>query len=273
VEPKLLPGDFFGRILRRRSVAGLTVTETQYPPRLKLPPHRHAGAYFCLVLQGSYTETSATRSQACGPATLLFHPPYTAHADELHQTTVRCCNVELDDGWLARVRAHAELPGHSVAIPGGPASQLALRLYREVRAPDALSALTIEGLALELLAESFRPPSNGEPREVPPWLARARAMLHDRFRDPVGLGALAEAVGVHPVHLAREFRRRFRCTVGDYVRRLRIDLARRRLAASDAPLAEVKAAAGFFDQSHFTRTFKRLTGMTPGQHRALFRSG
>jgi AraC family transcriptional regulator len=271
VEPRLLSGNFYGRILRKQSVAGLTVTETHYPPRLRLPPHRHEKAYFCLVLQGSYTENNGARSQACEPATLLFHPPQTAHADQLHRAPVRCCNVEMDDCWLARIRGYAELPACSVAFRGGAASQLALRLYHEVRAPDALSALTVEGLGLELLAEAFRRQPGTQPGLVPPWLARARALLHDRFRDRFSLSAIAKDVGVHPVHLAREFRRTFRCTVGEYLRRLRIEHARRRLATADAPLAEVAAEAGFFDQSHFTRTFKRQTGMTPAQARAVFR--
>ncbi len=271
MEPRLPSGNFYGRILRARSVAGLTLTETHYPARIKLPRHRHARAFFCLVLQGSYTEHYGARTQACDPTTLLFHPPQTAHADEMHRDEVRCLNVEMDESWLARAHAHAAEPGDVVAFPGGPVSHLALRIYRELRAPDSLSALTVEGLGLELLAESFRRHPPAEARGAPPWLAQVRNLLHDQFRAPVHLGAGAQAVGIHPVHLAREFRRRFGCTVGEYVRRLRIDYARRQLAASDVPLAEVAAVAGFFDQSHFTRTFKRLTGMTPAQLRSLFR--
>ena len=68
--------------------------------------------------------------------------------------------------------------------------------------------------------------------------------------------------------LAREFRRRFGCSIGDYVRRLRIEFACRELAISDVPLYEIAFAAGFSDHSHFARTFKRATGMTPGAYRA-----
>src|SRR5262249_21772677 len=75
--------------------------------------------------------------------------------------------------------------------------------------------------------------------------------------------AVAAAVGIHPVHLARVFRYHFGATLGDYVRRLRVEFAARQLITTEETLAGIALAAGFSDQSHFTRTFKRQTGMTP----------
>jgi AraC family transcriptional regulator len=86
------------------------------------------------------------------------------------------------------------------------------------------------------------------------------------------LADIAEAVGVHPVHLAQTFHKSYRCTVGDYVRRLRIESTCRELATSEAPIVEIALAAGFCDQSHFTRTFKRLTGIAPSQYREALRA-
>jgi AraC family transcriptional regulator len=60
-------------------------------------------------------------------------------------------------------------------------------------------------------------------------------------------------------------------SVGDYVRRLRLEWAANELATSELPLADVAIGAGFVDQSHFTRAFKRHTGVTPGRFRALLR--
>jgi AraC family transcriptional regulator len=79
-------------------------------------------------------------------------------------------------------------------------------------------------------------------------------------------------VGVHPVTLARAFRRAFGCTVGEYVRRLRIERAARQLADSDLSLAEIALGAGFSDQSHFSNLFRRHTGLSPFQFRRAIRS-
>jgi AraC family transcriptional regulator len=56
-------------------------------------------------------------------------------------------------------------------------------------------------------------------------------------------------------------------TFAGYVRHVRIEFARRELAASGAPLGDIAAAAGFCDQSHFSRLFKRYTGQTPAEYR------
>lgn len=106
--------------------------------------------------------------------------------------------------------------------------------------------------------------------QLPPWLKQARDLLHDQFSESMSLARVAESVGVHPVYLASEFRRRFGSTVGEYVRRLRIEYACREISAcSEAPLAQIALTAGFSSQSHFSKTFKRLTGMTPLEYRRL----
>ena len=89
----------------------------------------------------------------------------------------------------------------------------------------------------------------------------------ERFAEAITLDQIASTVGVHPGHLAREFRRYYRCTPGDYIRQLRVDRACRELSVGDNSLAEVALAAGFSDQSHFATAFKRHTGLTPAAYR------
>src|SRR5262249_13305250 len=84
------------------------------------------------------------------------------------------------------------------------------------------------------------------------------------------LPAIAGSVGIHPAHLARVFRQFHGCAMADFVRKLRIEYACRRLTTSDAPLAGIALAAGFSDQSHFSNTFKRWMGMTPAAFRMAF---
>jgi AraC family transcriptional regulator len=69
------------------------------------------------------------------------------------------------------------------------------------------------------------------------------------------------------MHLARLFRQRFGYSMGEFVRRQRIAWACGQLARSDAPIAAIALTAGFADQAHFTRTFRRVTGCTPSWYR------
>jgi AraC family transcriptional regulator len=94
--------------------------------------------------------------------------------------------------------------------------------------------------------------------------------IHADFQRPLSLADLAATAGVHPVHLARAFREHQGITVAAYTRRLRFERSLRELAelgTSQRSLAEIAQAAGFADQSHFSRTFKKLTGLTPKAYR------
>jgi AraC family transcriptional regulator len=152
----------------------------------------------------------------------------------------------------------------------GPLVRLAASLYREFRNEDGLAPLAMEGLALEFLAVAARSAERSVPSAPPRWLRQVRDALHDRFRESVSLQELARDVGMHPAHLARTFRRYYGCTVGDYVRNLRVERGREELTATDRPLIEIALMLGYADQSHFSTAFKRHTGMTPSAFRHAF---
>ena len=79
---------------------------------------------------------------------------------------------------------------------------------------------------------------------------------------------LSREARVHPVHLSRVFRRFQRQGIGEYIRRLRARTASTLLLNPEIPLADISFATGFADQSHFTRAFRKVTGMTPQAFRA-----
>ena len=101
----------------------------------------------------------------------------------------------------------------------------------------------------------------------PPWLEPVASSIHERVSEPVRVVDLAMQAGVHPVHLARTFRRHYGCTIGEYSRRLRIERARHALADGDRSICAIALSNGFSDQAHFTRRFKELIGVPPGEYR------
>jgi AraC family transcriptional regulator len=263
----------WGRILRRHEIAGSVLSETAYTPHFSTPRHVHDQvAYFGLTLQGGYTEYLRQKNWEFGPATILYHPPGEAHSDKFSSQETRLFCVWLSRERFRVVRDHATAADNSAQFTHGSALQLAFRMYKEFCSLDELSPLVIEGLTLELLAETFRAAHREVKYFDQPWIKRARDLVQARFNDTLTVSDIAESVGVHPVHLTRVFRRRFGCTVGEYVRQLRVDFACRELSNSRKPLAEIASSAGFCDQAHFSRTLKRFTGMTPLEFRAVFRS-
>jgi AraC family transcriptional regulator len=96
-----------------------------------------------------------------------------------------------------------------------------------------------------------------------------RLQLHDGFQKQFQLSQLAQAAGVHPVYAVRCFKKRYGCTIGEYLRNLRLAYALGLVAETDLPLSEISEQAGFSDQPHLTRLFKKATGKTPGSIRKV----
>jgi AraC family transcriptional regulator len=271
---RLPPGNFFGETLRQYQANGFSFSETRYLPGSTLPTHSHETPYFCLVLKGSYRESYERKVRSCQPAMIIYHPAAELHAQSFDRSTVNLFRVEVSPARL-QFPSHLDLTMAGRDFRDGLPVTLAQRLYQEFREPDAVSHLAIEGLGLELiaaLARGIQKPRRAS-RQPPRWLRQAHELISSRYLEHLTLDEIAVAVGIHPVTLAREFRHFYGGTVGQLMRRERVGFACRQLLKSDEPLGSIAISAGFYDQSHFAKAFKRLVGMTPARYRSTFGSG
>lgn len=245
----------------------LTLTESLHTPDLFIPPHVHSTATICLTLTGAAQEIADRERFIVHPGCAIIRGPQVKHANHYGPLPHRGFMIELDNIWLHTCSQFSRVfDGYQLYV-GGPVPGLALRIYHESRIKDSVAPVIVEGLVLEMLGHASRSLFK-TPVRAPRWLAEARDLLHGHFNDSLNLVEIAHVVGVHPTHLARSFKKHFRATVGEYVRRLRLDWAMRQLSESDDSIAEIAAAAGFYDQSHFSHLFKQHTGFSPAEFRA-----
>lgn len=267
----LEPGCSHGKVLKRFDTAGFLMSEIAYAARGRLSEHSHENAHFCFVLQGTYSESDNQQEVQCKPFTLTFRPPGELHKDKFHNQEVRVFTIEIPPRWIERLQQDSIYLGSSINFQGGLISRLSDRLVKEVHRMDTAASLIIEGLTLEIMAETARHSAQKAERTIPYWLKRAKDLLRARFAENLTLEQIASEVGVHPIHLASVFRQKYHCTVGEYVRGLRIEYARHEIERGELPLALIALEAGFANQGHFSSTFKRLTGFTPVAYRNSFR--
>jgi AraC family transcriptional regulator len=140
-------------------------------------------------------------------------------------------------------------------------------MYRELVAFDQCSSMVVEGLALALVGIAARD-GHSSTRGAPRWMSQAEEYLRSNFTRSVRVHSVAESVNVPPALLSRWFRRRHGCTIGEFVRELRVEHAARLLSSSRMPITAVALASGFVDHAHLTRTFRRLRQLTPSEFRA-----
>ncbi len=243
--------------------------EAIYPSGLRIDDHAHRNPSVTFVLQGSLTEFyPRSRSESCVPCSILFRPPGERHRDLIGERGVQNLEIELTGNSsnllprLQQVFAGASQEHHPRLVA------LAQQIHSELWLRDTAQPLVLEGLSLEFLGLAGRVFSRARlQRQPPPWLQRVRELLQDRFREATKIADLAAGARVHPVYLARAFRLYYGVTPGVYLRRLRLEWAARELLKPSRPLAEIATAAGFSDQSHFTRAFRQHFGAPPGRMR------
>ena len=263
----LSKGQFFGNQVHVASLAGLRVSQARYSPHAELPLHSHTQPYLCLVAAGAFEERARRRLETCEAGSAVWNPSGDEHEDRFGNRGARTLNLEFGGGWHERI---SQGPDIWTPAKGVEVSWLVRRILRELVEPDTANALALEGLVCALIGEISRKPS-AVVRGRPAWLLEARDRLMVEYRDPPGVGELAQDAGVHRSHFARAFRVHFGCTVAEFVRRLRIEWASEELRRRRCTLSEVSLQAGFGDQAHFTRAFKRITGITPGEYRGTMR--
>ena len=264
----LPPRDVAGEVVRLRAVGPFTLCETVCAAGVTLPKHDHRQAYITFVIEGSFRERYAASQFTCRAGSIRYLPAGEIHEDEV-STVLRCLQISADTAALDDLDRHAVVPQRPAEISGLNATWLGNRLYAEFSRDDQASAIAIEGLVLEILAEIARAQTRSEEVALPQWLKQATDIVESRFLERLTLAGIAAEVGVHYVHLSRQFHKYNRCTIGELIRRRRVQHASHLLAHSQTPLAEIALICGFSDQSHLSFLFKRYMGLSPSKFRSL----
>ena len=248
----------------------LRLSEIYYRGNARTRPHYHDRSFFFMVRRGAVLQTYGARAFEYKPSTMFYMHSDETHAEHFNNLGAICFVVELNNSWLEKI-SHRAGQVDFMRFKGGVATWLGTRLSHEYQSRDESARLAIEGLTLELIAEISKNKPVSVDKHPPAWLNRARDVLHAHFADQITNQTVAKEVGVHPAHLARGFRRHLQCTVGDYVRKLRVEFASHEILSTDKTLSQIAQEAGFYDQSHFCRKFKEIIGLTPSQYSLMAR--
>jgi AraC family transcriptional regulator len=250
-----------------RELRGLRTLVAHFPAALHLPRHAHEHPTMAAVLSGRFRKDLLRSVQDAVPGSLITEPAGERHANWFGPLGARVVLLQ-----PLAVEQDGEVPWRTLfarprAVMDPWCIALARRIAEELTRPDDLSLLALEGLTLELLVSALRGRSAEPGNRPPPWLGRVEERLRVEFAHPPSMRSLAQEAGVHPVHLARVFRRHHGCTAASHLRKLRVAWAQEQLLQPGATTADVALGAGFADQSHFARVFRQLVGLSPARWR------
>ena len=253
-------GEFYSPVQARLSASDVVLSELCQPVARSVPRHEHELAYVTIVLHGHYREGDRGKLDELPPLTAVFNPVGVAHSTVIGPAGASMFTIEFRSENLRELGL--QLPDRTTFDCGlGTMLWPGLRLFSSFKNQSS-DSLMLEANVFELLGAITRLDQSAE-KTPPRWLQRVKDRLHGEFCERLRMRDLAREAGVHPVHLARAFRKFEKRTPGEYQQHLQIRAACELLGKPDWPLAEIAAECGFADQSHFTRAFRRMAATTP----------
>lgn len=241
------------------------VSETEYHSRVFEGWHCHENSHITLILQGGNREQRGSREFQATPGQIAFYASGERHRNLNTAHPSRNINVEITDDFFSTHNLNVTA-FNATALNFANAKFAVLKAYKECLTNDEHSQTTIESLLLDFIATACYGKN-----EVfnPKWIRMVTEILNDRWNENISLNELAKLVNVHPVTISKFFPKHFQCTLGEYIRKLRIERATSLILKSQLSLTEIAHQCGFFDQSHFIRNFKGTTGLLPNEYKKI----
>jgi AraC-like DNA-binding protein len=230
------------------------------------PVHTHDTWTLLIVDEGSIQYDLDRSAHGAVGDTVTLLPPHVPHDGRAaSREGFRKRVLYLDDSVLDADRTGAAVDRPSLSDAW--LRQRVHRLHLALRRPgDELEAETQLALVRQRIERHLAPAANRPPPGTSQRLAgRLRDLLEARVTTGLTLGEAAGLLNAHPTHLVRSFTATYGLPPHAYLTGRRIDLARRLLLAGQRP-ARVAVAAGFYDQPHLTRHFRRYLGVTPAHY-------
>ena len=258
----LSKGKFTGKIVDKLNVGGVIINSASYAIDETNPGlHYHESPHLCFLLHGN-VETFKPDSSDRNTNDINFYHAGEVHSAVSNSLISKSVNIEFGESFLEKYN-FSESHIEKAMNDNLDTKFLMLKIQQEVLLRDNSSKASIETLLLNFLNYTNKTNKTREPR----WINDLHHFLNDNWNQHLTLKELSNATGVHPVTISKHFRKYFSCTLGDYMRKLKIDKSISLIRNSKTSLTEIAIHCGFSDHSHFTRNFKQLTGFLPKNFR------
>lgn len=256
-------GEYYGKSLNAIENDHIKLCITQYGEQAHIEKHHHENAYLSLLFSGSYLEQSASSVQRISAGEALFRPMGYDHENYFESLAGKCFNIEFKPSWF-------QLHG----TKGVPKS-FALRKFNATEHPSLYRLLLHlrqdvpnMDLASEYVYDWYKglSPENSSKKSIY-WVKQVVSIIHDELYAFHSLQDLADRVHVHPVYMARAFKEKQGLTISEYQLKVKLDKAMTEVLNTDKSVGDLSFALGFYDDSHFIRSFKAHFGWPPSQFR------
>jgi AraC family transcriptional regulator len=259
----LKKGTYSGDVKVSRKFGGLIATVTQYDPyQFNGSLHSHENTHLGFTLAGGCVEKKKQEYEI-SPGHICYYMAGERHQQVrvLHRSTR--VNLELEESFcFSNGITENEICNALQRTPDVKFTMV--KIYQELLSGDLYGPASVQMMLLSLFKYS------GDitlKHPLPLWVKKVRDFLNDQHHEEVSLCQISKVAGVHPVTVSKYFPKYVGCTMGEYMRKLKVETALHLIKASNASLTSIAYECGFFDQSRFTRSFKHYIGILPKKYR------
>jgi len=239
----------------------VTITKASYGDNTFMPDHFHEKTAISFVLSGSIIETVHNQNTLGGIANVIIKPSRTVHRDIYSKDcSIICIYLNAEN----ELRTSTQNLLKNWNWLHSPDNYLFLNsILKSHREKEQLECIDnfIKYFNTKKNSLNYQPP--------PPWVKALKNILDTSYQESLSNSELAKMFKIHPVYMARVFRKFYGQSIKTYLNVLRINGTMASILNSEEKLAHIAYDNGYADQSHLSRKFKIATGMTPRNFKHL----
>lgn len=258
---KLENNTFLGKTSKKFNTNYGTISLVDYKNKVSEEWHYHENIHLSLILQGGNLESRKKEDLQVSTGQILLYDEGELHCNKYTTFPSKNLNIELSNDFFNQ--NEIKFDSQKLTNKNTFSSYLKLvNIYHELNLYDSYTSDSIEIILYDLF-------SNNLNRSKPNWLKNLIEIIEDRWNEFIPLNELAYLLNVHPVTISKYFRKYLNCTLGDYMRIVKLKRAFYFLLNSKELITQIAFTCGFSDQSHMTKVFKSYVGFTPKEIRLL----
>lgn len=265
---KLKYGESVGEKLKSYNNGLFNLSMTTYASNRRIEKHYHDNSYLSILVKGKYTEHSQRYQQSVMAGDILFRPSSYTHENQFQECGGTCFHIEFNRAWIEKIEIDLKLklPQNFVHFKSGvfPSLYKLLFCFQYGQAED---------LANEFLYDWLFQINQIPAKQVGlQWVEKVIQILDNELYEFHSLKSLSERVYVHPVYLARGFKERKGCTIGEFQLKAKLANAIHLLLNTSLSIKDISYQNGFYDDAHFIRSFNTVYHISPQKFRLTLKS-
>ncbi|WP_271785257.1 helix-turn-helix transcriptional regulator [Aquimarina algiphila] len=253
---KLKHNTFLGTTNEKFNLEFCSISIVNYNKPVSEEWHSHEDIHLSLILQGGNLESRKKQDTQVSSGKIIAYNQGEIHRNRFTAFPSKNLNLEFNSDFFSK--NHLNFNDLNLSETKNIEAYLDLiHIYSELHVNDSYTSNSIQ-LSIKSLFTTKDISS-----KKPIWIKRLREIIEDRWNEFIPLDELALILNVHPVTISKYFRKYYNGSLGDYMRKVKVQKALHFLFHTDMPITEIAFTCGFSDHSHMIRVFKRYVGYNP----------